>query len=345
VPIGSAPDRSLNDESVTKTCGPDFLCIGAPKCGTTWLYKHLSDHPQIWIPPVKELHYFDGRFPLPTAGEKVTVRKGVLGLFPQHNRRRIFRVIGRSVLHVSLAELRWAIRFFQGNGTDEWYLSLFAPAGDRVSGELTTDYCALSTEGVGHIRALLPEVKIVFLMRNPIERAWSHAKMLLPELSGKPLARISTQEFLTYLSAPGPRVRGNYPRTLDIWESAFPSAQVCIGFFEDLSARPQSFLQRIVEFLGLPPDGLRVGANLTAKVNPGAAAAAPRTMPGEIATALARHYLPDLQQLSDRFGSHATTWLRECEHILEHEEHRSEYADTSTSPVTHALSVQRRDTR
>ncbi len=38
---------------------PDFLGIGAQKSGTTWLYQNLAAHPQVWMPPVKELHYLD----------------------------------------------------------------------------------------------------------------------------------------------------------------------------------------------------------------------------------------------------------------------------------------------
>src|SRR5437879_367128 len=38
---------------------PDFLCVGAHKSGTTWLYQQLDSHPDFWMPPVKELHYLD----------------------------------------------------------------------------------------------------------------------------------------------------------------------------------------------------------------------------------------------------------------------------------------------
>src|SRR6185295_12624998 len=41
--------------------GPDFLCIGAQKAGTGWLYEQLRSHPGFWMPPMKELHYFDRR--------------------------------------------------------------------------------------------------------------------------------------------------------------------------------------------------------------------------------------------------------------------------------------------
>ena len=41
---------------------PNFLGIGAQKSGTTWLHANLSQHPQIWMPPVKEIHYLDGKW-------------------------------------------------------------------------------------------------------------------------------------------------------------------------------------------------------------------------------------------------------------------------------------------
>ena len=38
---------------------PDFLCVGAQKGGTSWLYRQLEAHSDFWMPPVKELHYLD----------------------------------------------------------------------------------------------------------------------------------------------------------------------------------------------------------------------------------------------------------------------------------------------
>jgi hypothetical protein len=66
----------LNPATMTKTVGaghrnggelndftgdacPDFLCVGAQKAGTSWLYRELEPHPDFWMPPVKELHYLD----------------------------------------------------------------------------------------------------------------------------------------------------------------------------------------------------------------------------------------------------------------------------------------------
>src|SRR5437764_2788693 len=58
---GRAGDERLRDTTGTlsEARGPDFLCIGAHKAGTTWLYQQLDSHPDFWMSPVKELHYFD----------------------------------------------------------------------------------------------------------------------------------------------------------------------------------------------------------------------------------------------------------------------------------------------
>ena len=41
---------------------PDFLGIGANRGGSSWLYRVLAHHADVWLPPVKEIHHFDRRF-------------------------------------------------------------------------------------------------------------------------------------------------------------------------------------------------------------------------------------------------------------------------------------------
>src|SRR6201987_4886933 len=58
---GRARDGQHENGKGSDTDGarPDFLCVGAHKSGTTWLYQQLDSHPDFWMPPVKELHYLD----------------------------------------------------------------------------------------------------------------------------------------------------------------------------------------------------------------------------------------------------------------------------------------------
>src|SRR5262245_9286020 len=102
---------------------PDFLFIGPDKCGSSWLYELLRQHPACFVPVAKDLYFFDRHF-----------ARG------------------------------W-----------EWYQRQFAgaPAGCRAIGELSHDYL-FSREAPARIAAGLPGVKLVTILREPVERSFSH---------------------------------------------------------------------------------------------------------------------------------------------------------------------------
>jgi hypothetical protein len=54
-----AASRIHKSASVFADAMPNFLVIGAPRAGTTWIERHLRQHPQIFLPERKELHFFD----------------------------------------------------------------------------------------------------------------------------------------------------------------------------------------------------------------------------------------------------------------------------------------------
>ena len=53
------PSRNAAPTKSDAVVRPDFLCVGAQKAGTSWLYHQLNSHPDFWMPPIKELGYFD----------------------------------------------------------------------------------------------------------------------------------------------------------------------------------------------------------------------------------------------------------------------------------------------
>jgi hypothetical protein len=291
--------------------GPDFICIGAPKSGTTWLYQNLNKHPSIWLPPVKELHYFDVLFPLERYAVFKSDPRGLCGLFPRHNRRLVMRGFYQGVRRKSLRELIWAYRYFSGRPDDGWYLSLFKRSEGVLAGDLTTDYCALSEEAVVKVKNLLPDTKIIFLMRNPVERAWSHTKMLLPRLLGKPFAQISNDELIDYLTHPAPQLRGNYPRTLTLWEGVFGQQQVFTGFFEEVAECPRELYIRLLKYLGASTEERFLPDGLERKVNASRLTAA-KSIPPAVQDCLNEIYWQDLEWLAGRFGSYASKWLAEA---------------------------------
>src|SRR6478735_11648351 len=53
------------------TNGPDFICIGMQKAGTDWLYDQLQFHPDLWMPPMKEIRYLDRDITLARRASKI----------------------------------------------------------------------------------------------------------------------------------------------------------------------------------------------------------------------------------------------------------------------------------
>jgi hypothetical protein len=201
--------------------------------------------------------------------------------------------------------LRWNLRYYLGNCDDRWYLSLFEPGSGALCGEITPSYSILNHEDVARVRALLPQVKILFLVRNPIERAWSQVRFEWTR--GRFQGIDDPAKVSAFLEAPEQSLRSDYTRTLDTWRAHFPGGQVFIGFYDDIAARPDALLGEVCAFLNLEPcraENERVNASKE------------KSMPPEVARQLAGKYLGELRQLAERLGSHAQTWLREAEAIL-----------------------------
>src|SRR5262245_17346629 len=135
--------------------GPDFIGIGAARCGTSWIYEVLSRHPAIWVPPIKELHYFDD-----------PARK-------RYYRFLRMRLVSGFWIKRPLSPWDWG--YFVGRPSDEWYCRLFEPGRRRglLTGEITPGYSVLNAQTFARMKALNPDVKLIFIMRDPIMRCWA----------------------------------------------------------------------------------------------------------------------------------------------------------------------------
>lgn len=290
---GSLPARPL----------PDFLCIGAQKAGTTWLYRNLRAHPGLWLPYEKELHYFDEKLKLapPDAGGHAGAGVRTDGRWM----RQLLKQLRRG--DFSRHAVRWQTRYFLGRRSDAWYASLFVPGMDRLTGEITPGYATLGTERVAHVRRVTPYAKIIFFMRNPVERAWSHASMEVS--AGHGGAGDVAQCLEAHFDSDGSRQRTDYLHTLDVWQTSFPPDQIFVGFLEDVTFHPEALLGRLCSFLGVeePPawPHARVKAHVRTK----------HTIPGDLAARLAEMHGDSLAELSRRFGGYADWWCFVAERL------------------------------
>jgi hypothetical protein len=207
---------------------PDFLIAGVPKAGTTALHAALVRHPQLFLPAVKEPKFFlsDGR--PPTSGGP-----GDVQTFQEHVWRR----------------------------SD--YEALFDPAPPGTLRGEATPFYLYDHQAHNRIRAVVPDAKLIVLLRDPVDRAhsnWTHLWNAGLEPEADFLAACRAEEkrkaagwahFWHYLS------QGRYGRQVQHLFSVFPREQVLLLRYRELKDAPDATLDRVCSFLGVRAGVLR----------------------------------------------------------------------------------------
>jgi hypothetical protein len=204
---------------------PDFLVIGAPKAGSTAVHQALVQHPRLFLSDPKEPKFFL------TGGRR-----------PSRHEHR-----GPGDAH---SRLEWIWQ-------RERYEALFdaAPPG-TLRGESTPFYL-WDTAAHLRIHTLVPDVKLLAIIRDPIDRAysnWTHLRAdgLEPEADFLTACALE-QERIAAGYAPFWRYLelGRYGEQLDHLFSVFPREQVHVLRYRDLIDDQQATLDGIFAFLGV----------------------------------------------------------------------------------------------
>ena len=243
-----------------------FLGVGAMKAGTTWLYFNLERHRRIWFSPEKELHWFafaDGR------GGKLSYEERVERVGHKFAERSRLNLLRR------MDDFRWYARYAApGAPDDAWFAALFAdvPA-DAWAADFSNLHALLSDQGWAHVRRSCSTLRVLYTLRDPIERLWSHFKFQL-RYGPRPLAEIDEAFFRERIAQEWFWVHARYDAVLARLRRNLKPEELLVTYFEDFRAQPEPMLERIYDFLGIEP--IEADAALLAKkVNPSASADLP----------------------------------------------------------------------
>ena len=187
-----------------------------------------------------------------------------------------------------------------------WLLATFAGGEDKCRGDVGGSYMLLPMPVIQKIYSLFPELKLLFVMRDPVERAWSHIRHdyryrvsgftdyrgSLEDLSASDIANDSWLDY--YLAF------GDYPASLERWLSAFPPDQFHVRFIEGIQAAPQRVLLEAFEHLGITPSVDLSDFPLGERVFPGL----PVPMPIGLRAYLFHAIQPGLVRLDALLGKH-----------------------------------------
>jgi hypothetical protein len=277
--IGSAEEGKT---SPTLRVGPDFLCIGAHKAGTTWLYQQLKSHPDFWMPPVKELHYFDQLSRVTRATDPPC----------RDDRDRRF-----------LEQLR---RLSAEAGINlEHYGQLFEPKAALLSGDVSPNYSTLPDEVIRRIIRYFPNLKVIFLARDPVERFWSHLSMEVHYHQIEPFDATNVDEVERNLSRRGMLLR-SYPSVVVAqWKRYVDAERFRVFFFDDLQNNPAELRRSILHFLGADPK--KSGARQTPNQNRWTTMEK-LPLTDRVRSHLARIFKKELKTCAARLGGPARDW-------------------------------------
>ncbi len=198
---------------------PNFIIIGQMKAGTSSLHAYLRQHPEIFMPAVKELRFFSEV--ISDAGDRLMIDES-------YRRRRIARG-----MPVTFAE----------------YEHLFDAAfGEKALGEASPDYAKLERAAT-QIRKFIPDVRLIVSLRRPSDRVYSYFQM--DKRAGRKdgdfadaFRRGKNEGWVTY--------NFSYDGLRRYYE-LFPSSQIKVIRFEDLTTQTQETLEDIFRFLEVDP--------------------------------------------------------------------------------------------
>lgn len=281
-----APRRQLQDivNRAGRERAPDFYGIGAEKCGTTWLWQMFRDHPDIGVTLPKELRYFAHQN-LHTGFANFSALQKLL-----QNHRKVPK--GPIFLEKLATELRIAY------GDDPAYLRIFGSVEGKSVGDISPQYCMLPDEGVDHMQRLSPAAKIIFLMRDPVDRAISAGKMKASEERDLLTdALVREKAFIPFQLD-----MSRYSAILDRFERYFPG-QIFCAFLEDIIAAPLDLLRQLCLFLDVDYDASYFG-RLDLVANEGAKYSASR----ELMRDLFNKLRPEYDLLAKRFPERVEKW-------------------------------------
>ena len=245
----------------------DFLGIGAQKAGTTWLFERLQKHPEIHFPHIKEISFWNAHYPrsLKDADYKKNINwyRSLFNHWEEDASPEMARVV-----EAALTELP-ALPEYKRGWFDQVMAGLDRTSGQAVAlhslevvreekievvpklGEISPTYCYFEDPAVlPKIREFAPDVRIIYIVRHPFDRAWSSAQMAIKRSEMTP-DEASDQWYIDQMRSYLSQKYGNYPRALADWHAAFPKEQILLMRFEDIPVDPQGFLRRACEHIGV----------------------------------------------------------------------------------------------
>lgn len=200
---------------------PNFLIFGVQKAGTTSIYNYLKQHPQVFMSPLKETDFMGRESAADPEDAEVEVQ------LTRGGRQQILNIRD--------------------------YRALFDGATDEIAiGEASPNYLFDHERAVENIQRHIPDAKLMAVLRNPIERAYSDYLMHVRQVVGnrKPLA----EQIKTSANTSHTLLKGRYYDGVKHFLDTFGAEQVKLFLYEDLRKDSAGLMREVYDFIGVERD-------------------------------------------------------------------------------------------
>ncbi|WP_341863712.1 sulfotransferase [Gymnodinialimonas sp. 57CJ19] len=281
-----------------KTFDHLLLGVGAMKAGTTWIYDALNRHPDIHFCREKEVHYLYACHVNPgILSDKSRMRRaqGYLHFDPE-----------RSALPVLQRRVEWTANWLKGPVDDAWFNGLFQHRGAATwVADFSNMNALVPTEGWAALHARTAKLRVVYTLREPMDRLWSHVRFHL-KMQGatEKLEQWSLDQLEDHIRTGGDYLQhSNYVAAIKRMRAALPPECLHIALFDRIPDAPRAFIADIERFLGVAPFDLP-DSIVTRVVNP----SPPRPMPKGLAERFAQETAQQVEGLTALGVAVPATW-------------------------------------
>jgi hypothetical protein len=229
-----------------------LLISGAIKAGTTWLFSVLRQHPLIATPLIKEIHFFT---PATLPWEPLADAARIETMARYFGNQGPFAKSAPDLASAARADLGWFDRYLNGPVDLDWFRALF---GDGHPQRYISDFSPFTSLGgpadLERIRAYSQQRRLIYLIRNPLERYWSHynfhKSLFAPQ---EDITAHDESHYAKELDGDDFAMHGQYGRFIADARSVLDASELLVLPIEDCRADPLTAIRKVETFLDLPP--------------------------------------------------------------------------------------------
>jgi hypothetical protein len=181
---------------------------------------------------------------------------------------------------------------------------LFEPKGSLLSGDISPSYSMLNDEVIQRVIGYFPKIKVIFLARDPVERAWSQLSMGVRLQMISPFDATDIDEVIRNLLNPGVLLLSHPSKIVARWKRYVHPELFRVYFFDDLRKNPAGLRRLVLSFLGADPEKpsgrLRADYNSEAKEK--------LRLTDKVRSHVAEFFKEELKACAAELGGSATEW-------------------------------------